>query len=171
VHGLDRQTAATITSMLLVAWALGGPLLGAWSERSGKRKPLYVMTTVIALAGWTAIIFLPLPLWLLIMLLVPVGFASGNITIGFACAKESLPLRLTGTASGVCNMGPLVGGMLLQPAVGWMLDRNWPGTLANGARTYDAVAYQAGFGLIFGAIVVSVILISFLRETHCRQTA
>jgi len=171
VHGLDPRTAATITSMLLVAWALGGPLLGAWSERIGRRKPLYVVTTLIALAGWAAIIFLPLPLWLLIALLVSVGFASGNITIGFACAKESLPLRLTGTASGVCNMGPLVGGMLLQPAVGWMLDRHWPGTLANGVRTYDATAYQAGFSLIAGAIVVSTVLISFLRETNCRQTA
>ncbi|TRZ64285.1 MAG: MFS transporter [Rhodocyclaceae bacterium] len=171
VHGLDAKTAATITSTLLVAWALGGPLLGAWSERIGKRKPLYVVTTLIALTGWAAIIFLPLPLWLLIAVLVPVGFSSGNITIGFACAKESLPLRLTGTASGVCNMGPLVGGMLLQPAVGWVLDRNWPGTLANGARTYDAAAYQAGFSLIVGAIVVSTILISLLRETNCKQAA
>ena len=171
VHGLDPRSAATVTSMLLVAWALGGPLLGAWSERSGKRKPLYVVTTILALVGWATIIFLPLPLWLLITLLVPVGFVSGNITIGFACAKESLPLRLTGTASGVCNMGPLVGGMLLQPAVGWMLDRHWPGTVANGARTYDAAAYQAAFGLIVGAIVVSTILITFLRETNCKQTA
>ena len=169
VHGLEAKTAATITSTLLVAWALGGPLLGAWSERIGKRKPLYVLTTIIALAGWTAIIFLPLPLWLLITVLVPVGFASGNITIGFACAKESLPLRLTGTASGVCNMGPLVGGMLLQPAVGWMLDRHWTGALANGARTYDAAAYQAGFSLIFGAVMVSILLIAFLRETNCKQ--
>lgn len=171
VHGLDAKTAATITSTLLVAWALGGPVLGAWSERLGRRKPLYVATTLIALAGWLAIVFLPLPLWLLVALLVPVGFASGNITIGFACAKESLPLRLTGTASGVCNMGPLVGGMLLQPAVGWVLDGHWTGTLVNGARTYDAAAYQAGFSLIAGAVAASIILISFLRETNCSQAA
>ena len=80
-----------------------------------------------------------------------------------------MPLRLTGTASGVCNMGPLIGGMLLQPGVGWMLDRHWTGTLVNGARTYDTAAYQAGFGLIFACIVVSLLLISFLRDTHCKQ--
>ena len=170
VHGLNAKSAATITSILLVAWALGGPILGTWSERMGKRKPLYVVTSIIALGGWAAIVFLPLPLWLLILLLVPVGFSSGNITIGFACAKESLPLHLTGTASGVCNMGPLVGGMLLQPAVGWVLDQHWTGTLAKGARTYDAAAYQAGFSLIVGCIVISLMLISFLRETNCEQT-
>ena len=32
------------------------------------------------------------------LLLVPTGFASGNIIIGFAWAKESVPLRLVGTA-------------------------------------------------------------------------
>ena len=153
------------------AFAVGGPLLGAWSQRIGKRKPLYVLTTAIALAGWIAIVFLPLPLWLLVTLLVPVGFCSGNITIGFACAKESIPLRLTGTASGVCNMGPLLGGMMLQPAIGWMLDQRWAGHLVNGVRVYDAAAWQAGFTLICAFIVGSLVLISLLRETHCQQSA
>jgi MFS family permease len=88
----------------------------------GMRKPLYLIASGVALLGWSAILYLPLPLWALVLLLVPTGFASGNIIIGFAWAKESVPLRLVGTASGVCNMGPLLGGMLLQPAVGWILD-------------------------------------------------
>ena len=54
--------------------------------------------------------------------------------------------------------------------VGWMLDRHWPGTLANGVRTYDAAAYQAGFSLMAGTIVISMMLISFLQETNCKQT-
>ena len=43
--------------------------------------------------------------------------------VGFAYNKESVPARFVGTASGVCNMGPLMGGMILQPVVGWVLDR------------------------------------------------
>jgi hypothetical protein len=43
VHGLDTKTAAAITSSLLVAWALGGPILGTLVGAHGpKRKPLYV---------------------------------------------------------------------------------------------------------------------------------
>jgi predicted MFS family arabinose efflux permease len=171
VHGLDPKAAAAITSTLLVSWALGGPLLGAWSERMGRRKPLYVATAAIALAGWAAIIFLALPLWLIVVLLVPTGFASGNLVVGFAWAKESVPLRLTGTAAGFCNMGPLMGGMLLQPGVGWVLDRHWSGALAGGARIYDAAAYQAGFTLCFGAVGLSMLLILFARESHCRQSS
>jgi MFS family permease len=169
VHGLDPKAAAAITSILLVAWALGGPLLGSWSERMGRRKPLYLITSGVALLGWAAIICLPLPLWAMVLLLIPTGFASGNIIIGFAWAKESVPLRLVGTASGFCNMGPLLGGMLLQPAVGWMLDQRWNGVIQAGVRIYDAAAYQAGFTLTVGAMAVAGTILIFARESHCRQ--
>ncbi|HEX8989061.1 MAG TPA: MFS transporter [Rhodocyclaceae bacterium] len=169
VHGLDAKSAAAITSMMLVSWGIGGPLLGSWSERLGRRKPIYVVTGAVALAGWAAIAFLPLPLWAVIAVLVPLGFASGNMIVGFAWVKESVPLRLTGTAAGVANMGPLTGGMLLQPGVGWLLDRHWSGQLANGARLYDAAAWQAGFGLLFAVCCLSMLLILFARDSRCRQ--
>jgi sugar phosphate permease len=100
---------------------------------------------------------------------VPTGFASGNIIIGFAWAKESVPLRLVGTASGFCNMGPLLGGMLLQPAVGWILDQRWNGALQAGVRIYDAPAYGAGFTLMVATMAVATIILFFARESHCRQ--
>ena len=67
-------------------------------------------------------------------------------------------------------MGPLLGGMLLQPAVGWLLDRNWSGASAAGARLYDATAYQAGFSLMAGCIVLSLCMMTFARETYGKQT-
>lgn len=169
VHGLDPKAAAAVTSTLLAAWALGGPLLGNWSEKLGRRKPLYLISGALATAGWAAVIFLPLPLWLTVPLLVVIGFASGNIIIGFAWAKESLPLRLMGTASGVVNMGPLLGGVLLQPGVGWLLDRGWNGTLDGGVRIYAADAWQTGFSLLFATVLIALLLVPFIRETHCRQ--
>lgn len=169
IHGLDPKTAAAITSTLLISWALGAPLLGSWSERMGRRKPLYLISCVIATCGWAAIVFLPLPLWLLVVLLVPTGFTSATISIGFAWAKESVPLRVVGTASGFCNMGPLVGGMLLQPAVGWVLDQRWSGTLAAGVRIYDADAYRAGFSLMVVTMVLATCVLLFARESHAKQ--
>ncbi len=168
-HGLDARKAAAITSTLLVAWALGGPLLGTWSQRLGRRKPLYLASGVVALAGWSLVVFGELPLPALVPLLAVTGFASGNIIIGFAWAKESVPMRLMGTASGICNMGPLMGGMFLQPGIGWMLDRYWAGALASGVRLYDAAAWQAGFTLLVVTVAGSLVLVAFARETYCEQ--
>jgi len=100
-----------------------------------------------------------------------VGFFSGNMIIGFAFARESAPARLAGTASGLVNMGVMIGPMLLQPAVGWLLDRNWSGTMDNGARIYGLEAYRNGFSLMLAWLALALVLILFTRETHCKQIA
>jgi MFS family permease len=171
VHGLDAKSAAAITSTMLVAWGIGGPLLGNLSTRLGRRKPLYLATGLLALLGWAAVVWLPLPLPALVVVLAITGFVSGNIIIGFAWAKESVPLRLMGTASGVANMGPLMGGMFLQPAIGWVLDHHWTGAMAGGARLYDADAWTSGFALMVVTVAASLVLITLARESFCRQTA
>jgi hypothetical protein len=59
--------------------------------------------------------------------------------------------------------------MLLQPAVGWVLDRMWGGETANGVRVFDLDAYRAGFMLMLAWMGVAVALVLFTRETYCRQ--
>jgi len=58
----------------------------------------------------------------------------------------------------------------MQPAVGWMLDRYWDGTLEGGVRVYRFEAYRAGFSFMLAWLVLSIALVLFTRETHCRQT-
>jgi MFS family permease len=74
-----------------------------------------------------------------------VGLANGVVILGFAFAKESVPPQFAGTASGIYNMGSILGAMILQPAIGWLLDRNWQGNIAGGVRIYDLAAYRLGF--------------------------
>ena len=59
--------------------------------------------------------------------------------------------------------------MVLQPAVGWVLDRMWTGDMEAGVRVYGVTAYRSGFSLMLVWIVVSFILLLFTRETGCRQ--
>ena len=83
--------------------------------------------------------------------------------------KESVPIRLSGTVSGVINMGVMTGPMILQPAVGLVLDNLWHGDLSKGVRVYDAAAYRSGFSIMLAWIVISFILLIFTRETNCQQ--
>ena len=166
-HGLTTGDAAAVCSAMLISWAVGGPVIGALSDRIGLRKPLYVLGCSIIAVGWSFIVLMPdMNTLLLISLLLVIGFASGCMIVGFAFAKESLPGRLAGTVSGVVNMGVMMGPMILQPAVGWMLDRNWPGEQDAGIKIYDIDAYQSGFMLMAGWAVVSFVLILFTTETR-----
>lgn len=169
-YGLTTANAAMITSALLLAWAVAGPVLGAMSDCVGSRRPLYDLGTAVAAAGWFMVFLLPdLPLVLLIAILVITGTASGCIMIGFAYAKESTPVALAGTTSGVINMGNMLGGMIMQPAVGWVLDRNWDGAMKGGVRFYGFAAYRAGFSLMLVWLVIAIALVLLTRETRCRQ--
>jgi nitrate/nitrite transporter NarK len=169
-YGLTTAAAASLTSLLLASWALAGPFLGALSDRLRRRKPLYAAGTALAAAGWAVVFLVPgLPLPLLGALLVAIGIASSCAMVGFAIAKESAPAPLAGTATGVANMGNMLGGMVMPPLVGWVLDRGWNGAMAGGARVYEFSDYRAGFSPMLAWLLLALVLVAFTRETHCRQ--
>lgn len=168
-HNLSTAEAAGLTSVMMVGWAVGGPAFGILSDRLGRRKPLYAGGMVALAAGWAAVLFTSPPAWLLVVLLAAVGLASGCMMPGFAFAKESVPPALAGTVSGVVNTGVMLGPLLLQPAVGLVLDLRAGGAAEAGARVHALSAWRAGFVPLMVWVAVSLVAILFTRETHCRQ--
>ena len=169
-YDLSPVKSATLISALLISCALGAPILGALSEKTGLRKPIYFFALCISLICWIPILFLQgIPLWLLVVLFSMVGFATGAIVIGMAFVKESVPLALVGTVSGISNMGMEMGPMILQPAIGLVLDLKWGGLLENGVRIYDLNAFHLAFGVIIGLSILGTVLITFAKETFCHQ--
>jgi nitrate/nitrite transporter NarK len=171
-YAMTTTQAATLASVMLVAWATSSLAYGPLSERIGRRKPLYVGGLVVMLLLWSVLVYVPgLSTPALAALLVAIGVSGGVFVLTFVFAKESVPPRLAGTVSGIANMGVMFGGLVMQPLMGWMLDRHWSGRLADGVRAYDLPAWQAAFSLVLGWGAVSLVLLAFTRETRCRQLA
>lgn len=169
-HKLTTTGASFMASALMVAWAFGGPISGWLSDRINRRKPLYIIGSGLALVGWLCIIFMEtLSIPILFLLLVFTGFCSGSMIISFAFAKESAAPYLAGTVSGLVNMGVMMGPMLLQPLVGWILDQNWQGDMESGVRIYSTGAYQASFTVMLAWLALGFVLLFFTRETRCEQ--
>jgi MFS family permease len=169
-HNLSTAGASALATTLLVAFAVAGPVFGWLSDYLGHRKSLYIIGCAVSLFGWSAILLTDgLPMTLFIGLLIITGFSSGCMIVTFALAKESVPVRLAGTVSGIVNMGLMTGPMVLQPAVGWILDQKWKGQITSNVRVYPIEAYQSGFAPLLAWLALSFILLFFTRETHCRQ--
>jgi MFS family permease len=169
--GLQTTSAASVCSVMIICWAVASPICGALSDKIGRRKPIHTMGCMIATVGWTLLFYVSsLSLGAFVAIAAVTSVASGAVVVGFAYGKESVPIQFLGTISAIVNIGNMVGPMLLQPGIGWLLDKKWSGTMANGVRVYGAPAFQAGFVLVVGWLLLACILLSFTRETHCKST-
>lgn len=168
-YGFTPREAATACSAMLIAWSVACVGFGPLSERMGRRKPVYLCGLAVMLLLWSVVVFVPaMPRALLMALLIAVAIASGSFIITFALAKELVPARVGGTISGIANMGVIMGGMVMQPLVGFVLDRNWDGRIEQGVRFYDFAAYRWAFSLMLAWGLLSLVLAAFTRETYCR---
>jgi hypothetical protein len=81
------------------------------------------------------------------------------MVLSFGFAKESAPLRLQGTVTGVVNAGVMLGTLVQMPVIGLILDAHWQGVTVSGVRQYDAAAYQAGMRFLLVWIAVALLLL------------
>jgi sugar phosphate permease len=161
VHGLERTAAAMLTSLMLVAWAVGGPVLGTLADRVASRPLLILWLAALNGALWLPFLILPsLPLALAIPLVAGLGFAGGGMIVAFAITRTVFGMAAAGRALGIVNTAVLLLGAAMQTAFGVLLDWRWTGAVIGGNRVYDAPAYAGGFAL-FTLAAVLVLLAAF----------
>jgi MFS family permease len=165
VYGLPRTTAAALTSLIFAGWGLGAPLIGWISDRLGRRRAPMAVCAAISGTLLAAIVFGPVwPVWILAILLGLQGLTAAAMVLGFAVVKERNAAGSAAFAMAVVNTFVVGSGALLQPLIGWLLDRSWTGTLADGARIYDGAAYGAALATLPPLFVIALLACAATRE-------
>jgi MFS family permease len=120
-YGLPSTTAAAVCSVMTICWAVASPIVGHWSNKIGRQKPIYLTGAIFATLGLTVMFYLPgLPLWLFVVIAGLTSFACGAVILGFAFAKESVPVQFLGDS---CHQR---GNMIGPPAAAGDRDaRRW----------------------------------------------
>ena len=169
-YGLERPAAAVSASLMMIGWGIGAPLMGWFSDRIRRRKVPMLLGSGLGLLSFVVLIYVPgLPLVVVQALILVHGITSAAMIIGFATIREHSPPEAAGVAIGFQNTANMVSGAVLQPVVGWILDINWDGTMAAGARVYSPEAFQAAFLPLAACGVVAFAAAALVQETHCRQ--
>lgn len=169
-HGLSRESAVQHLSLYFAGFAIGCLLLGTLSDYLGRRKPVMIASTHLYAVCWLVLLLLPSwPPGLGYPLFAAMGLFTASFTLSWACAKEVNPPQLSGMSTSVANMGGFLGGALLQPLVGWVMDLSWSGALQNGVRIYQARDYHDGLLLLAGFACLGAGATWWLRETRCRN--
>jgi len=170
VYAYPVAQAAGVASLLFVGWAVGAPGSGWLSDRIGRRKPVLLAGVFCSAAVFSVTLFAgvsaPAALAVLFFLL---GLSGSFMTVGFAAMREVNPLQHSATAMGVFNMFVVGSGAVMQPVIGWLLDLNWDGATAAGARIYTAAAYAKALSALLATHALALACVLLLRETRCRQ--
>lgn len=169
VHGLSRPEAGLGTSVMLAAWALGGPVAGWLSDHVGRRRLPMVAGALAMLLAWLLLVLAPRPpLALVLVLAVTMGLAGGFMIVAFAHARDLCGAEGAGTAMGIVNSAVLLVGALMQTLVGYVLDRLWTGDMLAGARLYDQTAYRVALSSFVVTSALALASTLGLRETYAR---
>ncbi|MFZ7125887.1 MAG: MFS transporter [Desulfobacterales bacterium] len=163
VHHLSKAETGHILSMMALGLVVGSPLLCWLSDRVfRRRKPVLLLTSVgmmlitalmtftTAIPGWG--------LYVLFFMLTVCGNAVG--AVAFTMNKEMFPVAMAGTATGLVNLFPFVGGAVFQPLVGFLLERH--------GRTGDIFspsAYQSAFMVLWVCSWIALGAALLSRET------
>lgn len=169
VESLDLAMASRAVSMIFLGWAIGGPIVGFLSDKIGRRKPLLVVGALCVTVVLGILFYYPnLTLMQISILLLLVGIFSSVEIICFAIGRENCPLHLSGTIIAVTNF-IVVSGAVFQVMVGKLLDKGWDGQMVDLMKVYSADNYRSALFILPILTLISLILLFFLKETHCQQ--
>ncbi|MFZ4077629.1 MAG: MFS transporter [Legionellaceae bacterium] len=164
-HHLTKTQAAKTISMVFIGWAIGAPLAGYWSDRTGRRVFPLVVGALLSLICISLVLYYPhLSFYTLNILLLLYGVFSGTEIIVFVMAKENSGVDLSGTVFAAANMIVTLGGVIFQPLVGILLDISSRGGMINGEHVYAVVDYQLALSILPISLLLVVILGFFLKD-------
>ena len=159
-RGFEYGEAVMRSATVPFGWIIGCPLLGALSDRIGRRRPVIVAGGIVLLGCLVWILYGPpgvLPPYLLGLV---AGIASGAAMLPYTVIKEANPPQFSGTATGVVNFLNFTFSALLGPVFGWILVG-----VSGGASQMTLEHYQTAFEPLLYGVVLAIVLTLFLKET------
>ncbi len=169
-YHMSLTKAGSMISLIFIGWAIGCPLFGFISDRIGLRKPPLYIASVGGTISLFIMIYVHLPsAFMLETLMLFFGIFSGAFLSSFSIARELQPAKATGAALGFMNMAQSLGGAMLPPIVGFILDLLWNGAMQDGDRVYLLGNYQYALLILPLEMLAAGVFLYFIKETHCKE--
>jgi sugar phosphate permease len=154
-YGMSRVTAAEHASALLLGVAVGALAIGALSDRLRNRRALMRVYTLLYALSWLPWVgHVQWPLWGTLGWFTLMGLLIPGFTLSWTIAKEVNRPEHSGIATAIVNTGIFLGAGILQPLVGWVLDRGRVGD--------PLVAWEPAMLILAGAATLGAVMAWFV---------
>lgn len=170
VHNLSSSDAALVISAIFLGFTVGGPLNGLISDRMNSRLKPIQYGGVIAAIIMTIMLFIGnQPLGLLLVEAFLLGSFYSVQVIVFAIGKERSPDWASGSAIAVINMIVMIGGVIFQPFIGYILESGWDHTMSNGIPVYAVSDYHRAAYIFPIALLLAPVCATILKRADRRR--
>lgn len=168
LYHVHNTAAAAAASWIWIGVGIGSPLFGWWSDRIGKRRlPLMISASIGIVMAFSMLYTPHMPWWLMSVVLFLLGVGGSGQSLSFAVSRDNNPPHLAATAVALTNTAVVMGGVILQPLVGWLLHWRSHYTMIHGVPIYSLVDYKHSLIIAPLCAVIALIVSSFfLKETH-----
>lgn len=166
-RGLSQSNAANIISIAWIGYAIGCPLLGAFSDIAKRRKPILVFCAIIGVLVTAAITYLDLSqhFWLYTLLFFGLGIAAAGQNLGFATIAEQSDFSTRATALGLNNGAITMFGAIVPPIISYFIYTS-AGQNQGNLNAHDFVF---AFTLMPALYLLSTLIAIFgIKETYCK---
>ncbi len=163
--GISKQEAAVGSSMVFLGFALGGPVWGLISDAMSSRRIPLMMGSFISAILMAVALLEPswLGQWMKLILFLCGFFASAEILV-FAVSNDMNRSEVSATAVAFTNMVVMIGGALLPPLIGRLLDNSMK--VVNGLPSNTAEDFGTALLILPLTLVFAGILSYYLKETY-----
>lgn len=158
---VDKSAAASMVKSMLFASFIAAPLLGIVSDRMGRRLPLIKFCTIAVLALLLLMLAKVTPPQITVWLF---GFFTWGFLIAYTIFKETHSEHIVSTGMGVMNSINIVGGIILAPIIGALID-----VLPKAAKLSQADTYFYVYLLLPAVVIAALPLVRKIPETYCQQ--
>ncbi len=155
----SQHLGALASSMFYFGWIVGGPIFGKLALNSKDRARDVALAPLGALISLIALIYFPVQhlSWAFVWLFIAGGFCSAEL-LHYTISIELSSPNIKGTASAVTNFVVFIGGAILQPLIGIILDLFWTGQMEGRLRLYSLESYQIALSIFPLALIIASLI-------------
>lgn len=156
----DLKVASILTAMILLGAGLSCPTFGYLSVHLRRRKPLIYASCFSTAFLMLIVLYAPIHSeWLMGFLMFVIGLCCGAYMLAYSIANELAPAESLSTCTGFTNTLAMLSAPLLQPFVGYLLDK-----ASDEPGFYTLGDYQVALFIIPLALVMAAVCAYFFPE-------
>jgi MFS family permease len=166
VYNYSYVQSASISSMLFIGMIFGGPFFGWLSMLLKSNKKLMLFGSALCLVTMLFILYFPIHnFYVLHLLFFILGFTCSAQLLAYPIISRINSPQIGGSALSLASLIlTAIGYNIGIPLTGEILSSFWDGKIVNGIHIYSLQAYQKAFMLIPIGIIISIVLLFFIKE-------